>query len=267
MIRKPAVAGQFYSSSSQELSETVDGYVEDNSGKVRAIGVVSPHAGLMYSGEVAGAVYSRIEFPGTFVILSPNHTGMGSLISIMSSGEWQMPTGSLSIDEELAERIKDNFDTIEEDTLAHSAEHSIEVQLPFLLHFSSDVKIVPITMMTGSLAACKMLGDALADAISATDYPVTIIASSDMSHYEEASVARKKDKMAIDKIIGLDDEGLYHTVKAENISMCGYAPVTSMLHAANKLGAKEAALIKYMTSGDVSGDNSSVVGYAGVIVK
>jgi AmmeMemoRadiSam system protein B len=267
MIRKPAVAGQFYSASKSELSETVKGYVDDKAEKVRAIGVVSPHAGLMYSGAVAGAVYSRIEFPHTFVILSPNHTGLGSLVSIMSSGEWQLPTGSLSIDEELAKKVLADSDFIEEDTLAHSMEHSIEVQLPFILYFSTDVEIVPITIMTGSLEACKMLGDTLAAVISETDYPVTIIASSDMSHYEEDSVARKKDRMAIDKITSLDDEGLHHTVKSESISMCGYAPVTAMLHAANKLGAKEATLIKYMTSGDVSGDYSHVVGYAGVIVK
>lgn len=267
MIRKPAVAGKFYPSSQQDLSEEVNGYVEHDAVKTRAIGIVSPHAGLMYSGAVAGAVYSRIEFPRTFIILSPNHTGLGSVVSIMTSGEWQIPTGSLKIDEVLAKRILSDSDFIEEDTLAHEMEHSIEVQLPFILLFSSDVKIVPVTIMTDSLETCKMLGDNLADVISGSDYPVTIIASSDMSHYEEDSVARNLDNMAIEKIISLDAEGLYETVKKEKISMCGYAPVTTMLHAANNLGAKEATLVKYMTSGDVSGDYAHVVGYAGVIVK
>lgn len=259
MIRKPAVAGSFYSSSQSDLTEEVNSYVVHDAVKVKAIGIVSPHAGLMYSGAVAGAVYSRIKFPSTFIILSPNHTGLGSAVSMMASGKWQLPTGSLKIDEGLAKKILKASSLVEEDTLAHAMEHSIEVQLPFIIHFSSEVNIVPITMMSDSAATCRILGEALADAVLDTDYPVTIIASSDMSHYEEASVAKGKDSMAIKKILSLDANGLYETVKKEHISMCGYAPVTAMLHAANKLGAKEASLIKYMTSGDVSGDYASVV--------
>ncbi|MBI4825889.1 MAG: AmmeMemoRadiSam system protein B [Nitrospirae bacterium] len=267
MIRKPAVAGSFYPSSPSDLTEEVNGYVVHDAVKDKAIGIVSPHAGLMYSGAVAGAVYSRIKFPSTFIILSPNHTGLGSAVSMMASGEWQLPTGSLKIDEGLAKKILKASSLVEEDTLAHTMEHSIEVQLPFIIHFSSEVNIVPVTIMSDSAESCRMLGESLADAIHDTDYPVTIIASSDMSHYEEDSVARAKDNMAIQKIMSLDAEGLYRTVKKEHISMCGYAPVTAMLHAANRLGAKEARLVKYMTSGDVSGDYKHVVGYAGVIVK
>lgn len=267
MIRKPAVAGKFYSLSSNELSEDVNGYVEHDAVKTKAVGIVSPHAGLMYSGAVAGAVYSRTKFPKTFIILSPNHTGLGSAVSIMTSGEWQIPTGSVKIDEALAKSILNNSGFIEEDTLAHAMEHSIEVQLPFIRHFSSEVEIVPITIMSDSIEKYRLLGERIADIVNNTDYPVTIIASSDMSHYEKDRVARKKDMMAIEKIISLDPEGLYETVKKEKISMCGYAPVTTMLHAAAGLGAKEAGLVKYMTSGDVSGDYAQVVGYAGVIVK
>ncbi len=269
MIRKPYVAGHFYPLSDSELSDTVARYIEDipEAEKVNAVGLVSPHAGLIYSGAVAGAVFSRVKVQGTLIILSPNHTGLGRPVSVMSSGIWQVPNGSLEIDEPLAESILSSLDIAEKDETAHLQEHSIEVQLPFILHFSSDVKIVPITIMAGSLEICRMIGDALAEVISKTDHPVTIIASSDMSHYEEDAVARKKDKMAINRIIELNDEGLHNTVKAENISMCGFAPVTAMLHAAVKLGAREASLIKYSTSGEISGDYSQVVGYAGVIVK
>ncbi len=269
MKRRPAVAGQFYSSSSPELSREVKRYIENDTVKERAIGILSPHAGLMYSGAVAGAVYSRIEFPHTFILLGPNHTGFGRPVCIMPSGEWEIPTGELKIDEVLARKIMDRSDLVDFDPagLAHSTEHSLEVQIPFILYFSSNVKIVPITMMVDSLDTCKLVGETIADVIKDTEYSVTIIASSDMSHYEEDSVAQAKDKKAIDRIIAVDPEGLYNTVKKEGISMCGYAPATTMLYAAKNLGAKESVLVKYMTSGDVSGDYGYVVGYAGMIVK
>lgn len=273
MKRKPAVAGQFYSASSSGLSKEVQQYIQVSAvkdakrPKENAIGIVSPHAGLIYSGAVAGAVYSRIEFPHTFILIGPNHTGIGKPLSIMTYGEWEMPTGSLRIDEVLASKIMERFAVIEEDTLAHSMEHSLEVQLPFILHFSSKVKIVPISMMTDSLDYCRSVGEAIADVVRNTDYSVTIIASSDMSHYEADSVARAKDKKAIDRILSLDAEGLYRTVLKEHISMCGFIPATTMLYAAKGLGAKEAALVRYMTSGEVSGDYGYVVGYAGIIVK
>ncbi len=267
MRRRPAVAGQFYSASSSGLSKEVQRYIEVSAQKEKAIGMVSPHAGLMYSGAVAGAVYSKIEFPHTFVLVGPNHIGVGKRISIMAYGEWEIPTGSLMIDDLLAGKLLGYTEIIEEDSVAHSSEHSLEVQLPFILQFSSDVKIVPITMMTDSLAHCRELGDTLAGVIKDTEYSVTIIASSDMSHYETDSVARAKDQMAIERILALDPEGLYQTVIKKGISMCGFAPATAMLYAAKKLGAKASTLIKYMTSGDVSGDYGYVVGYAGIIVK
>jgi len=269
MKRRPAVAGQFYASSASELSEEVGAYIKSGIKKEKAIGVISPHAGLMYSGQVAGAVFSSIEFPETFIIISPNHTGLGTPVSIMTSGEWQMPTGELEVDEKLAVKIADLCGVADADPSgrAHVMEHSIEVQLPFILYLSKDVRIVPITLMTDSLDAFRMLGEAVADAVREAGYPVTIVASSDMSHYEEETVARIKDKKAIDMVLALNPEGLYSTVKREGISMCGYGPATTMLYAAKKLGAEKAELIKYMTSGDVNRDYSQVVGYAGVIVK
>lgn len=267
MKRKPAVAGQFYQSSPSKLTEEVGEYVQSNMVKEHAIGIVSPHAGLMYSGRVAGAVYSGIEFPHTFILIGPNHTGIGSAVSIMSSGSWQMPTGELQIDEHIADKVKQHSGVFEEDRSAHSMEHSLEVQLPFILYFSSEAAIVPITMMSESLDVCRDVGEALSEAIKDEEYPVMIVASSDMSHYETDSVARTKDRKAIDRVLSLDPEGLYDTVKREGISMCGVIPVTAMLFAAKKLAAKEARLVKYMTSGEVSGDYDYVVGYAGIMIK
>jgi len=267
MKRKPAVAGYFYSASPSGLSREVQQYIETSAQKEKAIGILSPHAGLIYSGAVAGAVYSRIEFPQTFILIGPNHTGVDKPISIMLEGEWEMPTGSLEIDKVLAKKILKYAAEVEEDNLAHSMEHSLEVQLPFILYFSSHVKIVPIVMMTDSLNSCRLLGKAIAEAIKETDYPVTVVASSDMTHYELDSIARQKDNQAIDRVISLDPEGLYETVIKNGISMCGFIPATTMLFAAKRLGAKEALLMKYMTSGEVSGDYDHVVGYAGMIIK
>jgi hypothetical protein len=267
MKRKPAVAGQFYQASSSQLAVQVNQYIESITSREHAIGIVSPHAGLMYSGEVAGSVYSRIKIPHTFILLGPNHTGAGAPVSIMSSGQWQLPTGEITVDESLATDLMKGTDVLTEDSFAHSMEHSLEVQLPFVLHYSSSVKIVPIVMMTDSLQVCATLGKAIADAISNTGNAVTIIASSDMSHYVSDTAARTLDKKALDKILALDPEGLYNTVREESITMCGVIPVTTMLYAARLLGARDSTLIKYMTSGEISGDFDYVVGYAGLIIK
>ena len=267
MKRKPAVAGQFYPASSLDLSRQVNDFITPDAEKEDAIGIISPHAGLIYSGEVAGEVYSRIRIPHTVILLGPNHTGIGRPVSIMSSGSWQLPTGELNINAEIAERLTEKTGLIEEESAAHTMEHSLEVQLPFILHFSADTMIVPIIMMSDSLDVCREVGEAFADVINETDHPVLIAASSDMSHYETDTTARRKDNMAIEKILDIDPQGLYATVINENISMCGIIPVATMLYAARKLGAKESRLVKYMTSGDRSGDYDQVVGYAGMIIS
>lgn len=267
MTRKPAVAGQFYEASRSGLTGQVETYMHPDISRESAVGIVSPHAGLMYSGSVAGAVYSRIKLPATFLLLGPNHTGMGSPVSIMSSGSWQMPTGTLEIDASLAGRLKDQAQLIEEDINAHSMEHSLEVQLPFIVYQSSGVKIVPLIMMTDSLEICRTVGKSIAGVIRGSTYPVTIVASSDMSHYVTDEAARSLDKRAIDRILEIDPEGLFNTVRENAISMCGVVPVTTMLYAARELGADSADLVKYATSGEVSGDFDYVVGYAGLIIR
>lgn len=265
--RKAAVAGQFYHDSSSRLSNQVQQYVVHGLPRESAIGILCPHAGLIYSGAVAGEVYSRIALPETFLLIGPNHTGLGAKVALMPRGEWEIPTGLFSIDEALSRKILSNSPLVSTDSQAHLFEHSLEVQLPFIAAFSKNAKIVPLTIMSATLEECMTLGSAVAKAVQSTDYPVVIVASSDMSHYVTDTAARKKDKMAIDRIIALDPEGLFETVRRELISMCGYLPATIMLYAARSLGARAARLIRYATSGDISGDYEAVVGYAGIIVS
>lgn len=267
MKRSPAVAGQFYYGNAAKLTEQVGQYIDRNAKKEKVIGMVSPHAGLMYSGSVAGAVYSSIDFPETFVLIGPNHTGLGAQISLMESGEWEIPMGSFQIDEKISYKISMNTPILTKDTKAHMFEHSLEVQLPFIAYFSKKAKIVPITILSASVDECRMLGEGIAKAVKDAGYHAVIVASSDMSHYVTDTVARQKDKKAIDKILSLDPEGLYETVVKERISMCGYLPATAMLFAAKALGAQSARLIKYTTSAEVSGDYDHVVGYAGIVLR
>lgn len=250
-----------------KLTQQVNEYIDTSAKKEKIIGAVCPHAGLMYSGHVAGAVYSVIDFPETFVLIGPNHTGLGARISLMESGEWEIPTGTFRIDEKLSYRIAMNVPVVTKDTKAHMFEHSLEVQLPFIAYFSQKAKIVPITILSASVDDCKVLGEGIARAVQAAGYPVVLIASSDMSHYVPDAVAKEKDKKAIDRILAFDPAGLYETVLKERISMCGYLPVTTLLYAAKALGACSARLVKYATSGEVSGDYDHVVGYAGIVLR
>ncbi len=267
MKRSPAVAGQFYHGTASKLNKQVEDYIDKNAKKEKVIGVVSPHAGLIYSGHVAGAVYSSIEFPETFILIGPNHTGLGPKISLMAKGEWEIPTGNFQIDEKISHKISINTPLVEKDMQAHMFEHSLEVQLPFIGYFSTKVKIVPILILSATLKDCELLGNGIAKAVRDADYTVVIVASSDMSHYVPDSVARNKDEKAIKKILSLDPEGLYETVLRERISMCGYLPVVSMIYAAKALGAQSARLVKYATSAEISGDFDHVVGYAGIVLR
>ncbi len=266
MKRAAAVAGQFYHGSHSRLKEQVEEYIDPGARKKNATGIVVPHAGFIYSGSVAGQVFSSIHFPQTFLMLGPNHTGLGPGISIMADGAWEVPNGSFEIDRRLASRIAQNVSIVEKDVQAHIFEHSLEVQLPFIAYFGEQIKIVPIAVLSASFDDCCSLADGIAKAVKTIDYPVTLLASTDFSHYVPEKVARKNDKKAIDRIIDIDPRGLYETVLKHKISMCGYLPTTVMLHAARLLGADSGHLVRYMTSGDVSGDFDSVVGYAGIII-
>jgi len=267
MIRSPVVAGQFYPGSPDGLRRMIESMVDKKTEKIEAIGLVSPHAGYIYSGAVAAAVISRVKFKDTFVILGPNHTGRGKAFSIMSEGTWKTPLGDIEIDSELGKRILATSSCLEEDHLAHQFEHSLEVQVPFLQYFKPDVRIVPMVIGHASGALYKKIGSELANAVKESKKGIIILASSDMTHYEPHETARKKDSQAIEAILDLDEDELLRRVDEFDISMCGYAPVVSLISAAKELGAKKAELIKYQTSGDTSGDYGSVVGYAGIIVK
>jgi MEMO1 family protein len=266
MIREPIAAGQFYPGSLDGLKRMIESMVDDKAGKVEAIGLVSPHAGYIYSGMVAGAVMSRIKLNDTVVILGPNHTGRGKGFSIMTKGSWITPLGDTEIDTELGKKILKSSSYLEEDYVAHQFEHSLEVQLPFLQYFRPDVKIVPVVLSHARGNVYKKIGKELAGAIKESKKKVTILASSDMTHYESQESARNKDSKAIEAILNLDEDELLRRVAELDISMCGYAPAVSLISAAREMGAKKAELVKYQTSGDVTGDYSSVVGYAGILI-
>jgi AmmeMemoRadiSam system protein B len=267
MNRKPSVAGQFYPLNPRTLEREVSSFLTPSGEKKRAIGVVSPHAGYVYSGKVAGMVFSRVVIPESVIILGPNHRGVGPGVAVMARGSWEMPSGVVPIDEGLARTILESSKLVAEDERAHALEHSLEVQVPFLQALRPDFRLVPIALGRLSLPECLALGGKLASAIKGHTGDVLIVASSDMTHYEPAREAEKKDRMVIDQILRLDPDAVYQTVRDNGITMCGVVPVTIMLAAARELGAQGAELAGYMTSGDTSGDYGSVVGYAGVIIR
>jgi len=263
----PAVSGQFYPGSTAGLSRVLLSLTREVKEPEPAIGVVVPHAGYVYSGAVAGEVFSSVRVPSRAVLFCPNHTGIGEDVAIMSHGGWRMPWGDVPIDEELAARLETACPLLREDASAHLREHAIEVQLPFLHRFRPDVRIVPVALGRLSLEECRDLGESVADAIAGDAERPLLVASTDMSHYVPDAVARTKDRMAIDRMLALDPEGLHRTVRTERISMCGVLPATVVLFAARRLGATAALLIRYATSGDVSREFEQVVGYAGLAIR
>jgi AmmeMemoRadiSam system protein B len=280
-VRTPAVAGRFYPGRAEDLLREVREFTSPSktpieTGRIDAIGCVAPHAGYIYCGGVAGAVYSRLKIPERCVILCPNHTGKGRPLAIMANTTWQTPLGEVAADADMAARLLRRFPALQEDSAAHRAEHAIEVQLPFLQASRAELKIVPIAIGTSDFGVLRGLGETLADVIAdhheedqkaERQAKVLIIASSDMNHYESDTITRIKDHKAIERALAMDARGLWEVVMNEDISMCGFGPTVAMLTAAKLLGATSATLVKYATSGDVSGDYESVVGYAGIIVE
>lgn len=263
--RNPAAAGSFYPGSPRELDRVIRSYTREVPDRIAAKGVVVPHAGYVYSGGVAGEVFSRVEIPSRHLIFCPNHTGRGAEAAVMGKGAWRMPWGDVPIDEEIASRLTAASPLLREDPAAHRDEHSLEVQLPFLRRFRPDFRFVPVALGRLSIPDCRALGEAAAGVLREEADPVLLTASSDMSHYLPDAAARTKDRMAIDAMLALDPEALYRIVRAERISMCGVVPATVVLFAARALGAESARLVRYATSGDVSGDRDRVVGYAGLV--
>lgn len=267
MKRKPAFAGHFYPQIPDLLKKELQQFFDDEALKKEVKGIVVPHAGYRYSGIVTGNVFSRIKVPDTFVFIGPNHSGKGEAISIITEGAWETPLGDIDIDSELAEQIVEKSELFKKDTLAHEGEHAIEVQLPFVQYLSSECKFVPIALRSYNEVTCEEVGRAIASAVKKCSRNVIIAASTDMTHYEPAAIARQKDKLAIHDILRLDGEALIQTVHTNDISMCGVGATATMLFACKALGAKNAELVMYQTSGDVTGDDRDVVGYAGVLIQ
>lgn len=262
MLRQPAVAGTFYPDDRKRLAAMVEEFLFAEEIIPGVVAGVAPHAGYQYSGAAAGALYAAIEVPEAVVILGPNHRGIGSPYGMFDKGAWRTPLGDVAINEALAEAIGREVGFIQADPGCHQYEHSIEVQLPFLQSRRPGVTFVPICIGEMDFNRLVELGGGIAAAAKATGIETLVIASSDMTHYESAEEAERKDHMAIERMRALDEEGLWRTVARYNISMCGVAPAVSAIAAARDLGAAEGKLVVYSNSGDVTGDASEVVGYA-----
>jgi MEMO1 family protein len=267
MIRPAAVAGRFYPSDARSLEKQVDELMPLASPKASALGCIVPHAGYVYSGHVAGAVYGSIELSSRLILLGPRHYPQGARFAILSDGAWQTPLGAARLDSTLAAELRNAFPLLREDATAHAPEHSLEVQLPFLLRLVGDFTFTPVLIATDRFDALEALGHAVANVVKTQNDRVMILASSDMNHHQSDAVTRVKDRKAIDAILALDARGLYDTVRREEISMCGYGPAVAMLTATRDLGATKANLVRYATSADVTGDTDDVVGYSGITVE
>lgn len=265
MIRKPAVAGYFYPERAGKLRAMMETMVDPRAEKEKARAVVSPHAGYVYSGPVAGAVFSSVVLPDLFVMLGPSHRGTRSLFAIAGKGVWQTPLGEIPVQSELAKLIMSHSALIEEEESAHALEHSLEVQLPFIQYFKKDFAIVPVCISyQATFEDLDELAGAVVAGLREYGQESLIVASTDMSHYVSQETAKRKDFLAIEKILALDARGLFATVREEDISMCGFQPTAAAIIAAKALGAKKAELIRYQTSGEITGDYGEVVGYAGL---
>jgi len=266
MLRLPAVSGRFYPSDPLELTALVRKYAAIAPVPVpaRVSACLVPHAGYVYSGHVTGAVLARIALPKKIIILGVRHHPRGEAVSILSSGAWRTPLGDAPIDEPLATTLREVCPLLREDSVAHSAEHSLEVQLPFLQVLAQEFTFVPIALETVQFEKLVSVGEALAQILARRE-DVLLLTTSDLNHYEDDVTTRVKDRKAIDQLLALDPQGLYDICRNEKISMCGLGPAVAMLTALNKLGVRRSELVKYATSADASGDRSAVVGYAGMI--
>ena len=267
MVRLPAVAGRFYPSDAGELSAQIRAYItpKTTSAARNVKACLVPHAGLMYSGHVAGAVFSSIRIPKKVVILGVRHRPPGSPAAIISSGAWRTPLGDAEIDHELAEKLRVACPLLTEDAVAHSKEHSLEVEIPFLQVLNPDFHFVPIALGTAHFKTLVTVGEAIGGVFAAEKQEVLLVTSSDLNHYEDDATTRGKDRKAIEQLLKMDARGLYDVCRKEEISMCGLGPAVAMLTALRVLKTSHAELVRYATSADRSGDPSAVVGYAGMV--
>jgi MEMO1 family protein len=267
MLRLPAVAGQFYPGNPQELSALVEQYTKEERTreKLKVRACLVPHAGYMYSGGIAGAVFSRIFLPKKILLLGVRHHARGEALAILSEGAWRTPLGDVPVETPLAEQLRKECPALREDSVAHSREHSLEVELPFLQVLIPGFSFVPVAVGTLRFEELAETGEGIARVLKENQEEILLVTSSDMNHYEDDETTRRKDRKAIDRMLSIDARGLYDVCRSEDISMCGLGPAVTMLTAMNRLGVEKAELLRYATSGDVSGDREAVVGYAGMI--
>jgi len=266
MQRQPAVAGQFYPGSEGKLRAALSRLIPENASPKPVRGVISPHAGYVYSGSIAGRLFSCVTIPDTVLIIGPNHHGTGAAAALYPDGEWLTPLGVTAINSRLNSLLLQHGPYLKSDSIAHQHEHSLEVQLPFIQYLRPDVTISAICIGHGDYLPLRDIGKGIAAAISEYGGEVLIVASSDMTHYESADSARRKDHQALERVLALDGKGLLEICHSRGITMCGVVPATVMIEAALQLGALQAEMVAYGTSGDVTGDNQQVVGYAAVTV-
>lgn len=282
MLRQPVVAGAFYPDNPENLKKLIEdcflddagvGFIptlESFEGDDYPINIMVPHAGYQYSGPIASHCYCEIVkngFPEVFIILSPNHTGFGSEISIFNEGQWVTPLGNVEVDNEFANSIIEFSDIAEAEFTAHINEHSIEVQLPFLQYFSTDFKIVPVTMGTQTFVTSNDLANAIFEAGNKLNKSYCVIASTDLSHFNNQEKANKVDSFVLEDIAEMNEFKLFEEVVQYNITMCGYGPVMTTISLSKRRALNNCEILAYQTSGDVTGDLTSVVGYASGIFK
>jgi len=265
MFRSPAVAGRFYPARKEELLSELSSYLKPAQQK-QALGIISPHAGYMFSGRIAGETFAQVEVPELVVLLGPNHYGVGTPLALWEGEGWTTPLGTIRIDASGCQRIRELCPLVSSDSAAHRQEHSLEVQVPFIQALNPDAQLLPIAVGVVTLSQLRELGRAIATLIEEHQQQVLIVASSDMTHFETAESASRKDHLALDHVLKLDPEGLFRTVRDQQISMCGVLPVVTMLYALHDLGATHATLVDYSNSGEITGDYQDVVGYAGVVI-
>ena len=279
-IRRPTQAGAFYEGDAEALKTQIEKcFLQEfgpkkclkvnKNGPREVVGLVCPHAGYMFSGAVAANAYYELAQdgkPDTAVILGPNHTGYGSALAVMNEGVWRTPLGDVEIDGETANQIVQEARLVDVDDVAHRFEHSIEVQLPFLQYlYGSEFKFVPVCFQMQDLSSAVEVGKALVEVLASKN--AVIIASSDMSHYEPQRNAAAKDMAAPKAVEAMNEKQFYSIIENQNVTACGYGPIATVITAAKGLGAKEAKILCYKSSGDVTGDYSSVVGYAALSFK
>jgi AmmeMemoRadiSam system protein B len=266
MKRDAVVAGQFYPGNPDELRRTIASFVQKPASLLDAKAVVVPHAGYVYSGAVAGEVFSSIRLPRRVIILGPNHTGRGAPLSLAPGGTWNTPLGPAAVDADMNMALRAEFPSLEEDAAAHRYEHGIEVQIPFLQVLQPGFTFCAICIRLMDLPTLQELGHAMARVMDSLKEPVLLVASSDMTHYEQREDAARQDKFAIDRVLAVDPDGLYKVILQRDISMCGFAPAVSILTACRDTGATGGCLIRYTNSGEASGDYERVVAYAGIAI-